>query len=109
MAIDEDTVSRTEALLRLRSTLDEMKGSQVTLLGDVMLDRYHHGYANNLNSIAPVPVLKIFQTDESPGAAAHIARGLNSIGLDVDFHTYVGDDREGETIRNMLDLSLIHI
>ena len=95
MAIDEDTVSRTEELRRLRSSLDAMKGTQVTLLGDVMLDRYHHGYANNLNSIAPVPVLKIFQTDESPGAAAHIARGLNSIGLNVEFRTFEGDDREG--------------
>ncbi len=103
MAIDEDAVSRTEALRRLRSCLNAMEGSQVTLLGDVMLDRYHHGYANNLNSIAPVPVLKIFQTDESPGAAAHIARGLNSIGLDVDFHTFVGDDREGNAIVDMLN------
>ena len=42
MAIDEDTVSRTEELRRLRSSLDAMKGTQVTLLGDVMLDRYHH-------------------------------------------------------------------
>ena len=111
MAIDEDTVSRIESLRRLRSSLNDMEGSQVTLLGDVMLDRYHHGYANNLNSIAPVPVLKIFQTDESPGAAAHIARGLNSIGLDVDFHTFVGNDREGKAIVDMLieDLSLIHI
>ena len=67
MAIDEDTVSRIEALRRLRSCLNDMEGSQVTLLGDVMLDRYHHGYANNLNSIAPVPVLKIFQTTFSPG------------------------------------------
>ena len=56
-----------------------------------------------LISIAPVPVLKIFQTDESPGAAAHIARGLNSIGLDVDFHTFVGDDREGNAIVDMLN------
>ena len=61
----EDEVSRTDSLLRLRASLDAMAGSRVTLLGDVMLDRYHHGYANNLNSIAPVPVLKIFQTDES--------------------------------------------
>ena len=102
MAIDEDTVSRIESLRRLRSSLNDMEGSQVTLLGDVMLDRYHHGYANNLNSIAPVPVLKIFQTDESPGAAAHIARGLHSIGLDVDFHTFVGNDREGNAIVDML-------
>ena len=98
----EDEVSRTDSLLRLRASLDAMAGSRVTLLGDVMLDRYHHGYANNLNSIAPVPVLKIFQTDESPGAAAHIARGLNSIGLDVGFHTFVGDDREGVAIVEML-------
>lgn len=100
--MDESEVSRGDALLRLRASLDAMAGSQVTLLGDVMLDRYHHGYANNLNSIAPVPVLKIFRTDESPGAAAHIARGLNSIGLDVDFHTFVGDDREGSAIVDML-------
>ena len=66
MAIDEDTVSRIESLRRLRSSLNDMEGSQVTLLGDVMLDRYHHGYEQP-NSIAPVPVLKIFQTDESPG------------------------------------------
>jgi len=102
MAMGEDEVSRTDSLLRLRASLDAMAGSRVTLLGDVMLDRYHHGYANNLNSIAPVPVLKIFQTDESPGAAAHIARGLNSIGLDVGFHTFVGDDREGSSIIEML-------
>jgi D-beta-D-heptose 7-phosphate kinase/D-beta-D-heptose 1-phosphate adenosyltransferase len=102
MTMDEEQKSRTDTLRRLRTSLDEMAGSRVTLIGDVMLDRYHHGYANNLNSIAPVPVLKIFQTDESPGAAAHIARGLNSIGLDVDFHTCVGDDREGTTIVEML-------
>lgn len=102
MTMGEDEVSRTDSLLRLRASLDAMAGSRVTLLGDVMLDRYHHGYANNLNSIAPVPVLKIFQTDESPGAAAHIARGLNSIGLDVGFHTFVGDDREGVAIVEML-------
>ena len=42
MAIDEDTVSRIESLRRLRSSLNDMEGSQVTLLGDVMLYRYHH-------------------------------------------------------------------
>ena len=102
MTIEDKPRSRTETLRKLRSTLDGVSDSKVTLIGDVMLDRYHHGFANNLNSIAPVPVLKIFQTDESPGAAAHIARGLNSIGMNVNFHTFVGDDREGEVIKNKL-------
>ena len=34
-----------------------------------MLDRYIHGYANNLNSRAPVPVLKETHRYEDVGAA----------------------------------------
>ena len=70
----------------------------MTLIGDVMLDRYHHGYSNNLNSTAPVPVLRVTNSEESPGAAAHIARGLFSLGLRVDFYSSVGDDDEGDVI-----------
>ena len=74
----------------------------MTLIGDVMLDRYHHGYSNNLNSTAPVPVLRVTNSEESPGAAAHIARGLFSLGLSVDFFSSVGDDQEGKTIIDTL-------
>ena len=31
-----------------------------------------------------------------------LQEGLNSIGLDVDFHTFVGNDREGKAIVDML-------
>ena len=67
-----------------------------------MLDRYHHGYANNLNSTAPVPVLKITHTEENAGAAAHIAQSLSSLGITVDFHSAVGKDADGDTILNNL-------
>jgi len=79
-----------------------MGESKVTLIGDVMLDRFHHGYANNLDSTAPVPVLKIMRTEETPGAAAHIAMGLRSLGMQVSLHCCVGDDREGRTIETKL-------
>ncbi len=102
MSNSDNPRSRAETLRMLRNSLDEMSGSHVTLIGDIMLDRFHHGFANNLNSRAPVPVLKIFRTDESPGAAAHIARGLTSMGLDIDFYSFVGDDREGEIVKKML-------
>ena len=96
---DDSEALREDSLARLISLLESIDGSKVTLIGDTMLDRYHHGFANNLNSTAPVPVLKIVDSDESPGASAHIAIGLTSFGMDVSFHTAVGDD----------DLSLIHI
>jgi D-beta-D-heptose 7-phosphate kinase/D-beta-D-heptose 1-phosphate adenosyltransferase len=94
--------NRVDCLKRLRLLLDDIDGSKVTLIGDTMLDRYHHGFANNLNSTAPVPVMKVIRTEESPGASAHIALGLNSLGMDVRFHCCIGDDSEGSNISKML-------
>ena len=77
MTMNAEQDIQYKTLLRLRSLLDNINNSEVTLIGDIMLDRYYHGFANNLNSTAPVPVIKIIDSDESPGAAAHIALGLN--------------------------------
>ena len=95
--------NEAESLQTLITLLREVEGTRVTLIGDVMLDRYHHGYANNLNSTAPVPALRVIYSEESPGAAAHIARGLSSLGLTVDLHSSVGDDNEGKSIISTLD------
>ncbi|MBE49054.1 MAG: hypothetical protein CMB04_04520, partial [Euryarchaeota archaeon] len=100
--LDGTSQNRVDRLKRLRLLLDEIDGSQVTLIGDTMLDRYHHGFSNNLNSTAPVPVMKVIRSEESPGASAHIALGLNSLGMDVRFHCCIGDDPEGSSISNML-------
>ena len=97
--MSEGRTERKKILKDLRYLLDGMESSKVTLIGDIMLDRYHHGYSNRLISTAPVPVLKILRSEESPGAAAHIARGLNSLGLDVSVFSSVGDDREGDFIK----------
>ena len=98
--MSEGANERKKILKELRSLLDEMESSKVTLIGDIMLDRYHHGYSNRLISTAPVPVLKILRSEETPGAAAHIARGLNSLGLNVSIFSSVGDDREGDFIKS---------
>ncbi|DAC63505.1 MAG TPA: hypothetical protein D7I02_02045 [Candidatus Poseidoniales archaeon] len=98
--MEEGKRQRVKILKDLRGLLDKMDSSKVTLIGDIMLDRYHHGYSNRLISTAPVPVLKIQHSEESPGAAAHIARGLGSLGLNVSFFSCVGDDREGEVIKS---------
>tara|TARA_Y100000746_G_scaffold130057_1_gene111334 strand:+ start:94 stop:1146 length:1053 start_codon:yes stop_codon:yes gene_type:complete len=98
--MSEGPSERKKILKDLRKLLDKIESSKVTLIGDIMLDRYHHGYSNRLISTAPVPVLKILRSEESPGAAAHIARGLSSLGLDVSVFSSVGDDREGDFIKS---------
>ena len=99
---DDADILRQESLTRLSSLLVSIDGAKVTLIGDTMLDRYHHGFANNLNSTAPVPVLRILDSEESPGASAHIAIGLTSFGMEVSFHTAIGDDIESATIISTL-------
>ena len=106
---DDPLALREESLSRLQKLLESRKGGKVTLIGDSMLDRYHHGFANNLNSTAPVPVVKIIRSEESPGASAHIAIGLRSFGMEASFHTAIGDDSEGTTICSVLQSNGISI
>jgi D-beta-D-heptose 7-phosphate kinase/D-beta-D-heptose 1-phosphate adenosyltransferase len=90
---------------RLQSLKELLAGSGaplVALIGDVMLDRFHHGTAYRLSRTAPVPSLRIVKTEESPGAAAHIATSLVSLGSEVRFFTAVGADSEGESVLQSL-------
>ena len=88
--------------MNLQKQIENLSG-EVVLIGDIMLDRYIHGYANNLNSRAPVPVLKETHRHDDVGAAAHVARGLENIGLDAILFGVVGDDQPGGTIIDALE------
>jgi len=91
-----------DRLVELQNRIKSLTGD-VVLVGDIMLDRYIHGYANNLNSRAPVPVLKETHRHEDVGAAAHVARGLENVGLDAVLFGVVGDDEAGGSIIEALD------
>ena len=55
---------------------------RIVLIGDIMLDCYMHGFANNLNSRAPVPAIRETTREEDVGDAPDVARGLESIGFE---------------------------
>ncbi|MBT4065821.1 MAG: hypothetical protein HOE76_01200 [Euryarchaeota archaeon] len=91
-----------DRLVNLQTQIKNLSGN-IVLVGDIMLDRYIHGYANNLNSRAPVPVLKETHRYEDVGAAAHVARGLENIGLDAILFGVVGNDEPGQKILDDLE------
>jgi D-beta-D-heptose 7-phosphate kinase/D-beta-D-heptose 1-phosphate adenosyltransferase len=103
MAMNEDELELHERLSKLKTIFTTPSGGNVVLVGDVMLDRYIHGYANDLNSRAPVPVLKETSRYDDVGAAAHVARGLESLGLATSLFSIVGDDDAGEIIIDSLE------
>ena len=103
MGMNDDDARVHDALRKLENDLKSIKPSKVLLVGDIMMDCYIHGFANNLNSRAPVPVLKEISRDEDVGAAAHVARGLDSLGLSSQLHGVIGDDAPGLAVLDMLD------
>ncbi|RAH15040.1 MAG: hypothetical protein CMB56_003785 [Methanobacteriota archaeon] len=68
-----------------------------------MLDRYIYGFANNLNTTAPVPVLKETDRKSGAGAAAHVARSLFDLGLKPKLFAAIGDDAEGIELEESLE------
>ena len=83
--------------------LNKENSGNIVLIGDIMLDCYIHGYANNLNSRAPVPVLRETHREEDVGAAAHVARGLQSMGYRGKIFGIVGDDKPGSRVIQYLE------
>ena len=92
-----------DTLSELKRQLRSSESGKIVLIGDVMMDCYIHGYANNLNSRAPVPVLRETSREEDVGAAAHVARGLRSMGMDSHLFGVVGDDHAGLSIIESLE------
>jgi D-beta-D-heptose 7-phosphate kinase/D-beta-D-heptose 1-phosphate adenosyltransferase len=103
MGMSDEEVEVHDQLTNLKRELKAVDEAKVVLIGDVIMDCYIHGYANNLNSRAPVPVLRETMREEDVGAAAHVARGLNSMGLQSHLFGVVGDDRAGLSILDALD------
>ena len=103
MGMSDNDAKVYDALKKLERGLKTMEPANVLLVGDIMMDCYIHGFANNLNSRAPVPVLKETSRDVDVGAAAHVARGLDSLGLNSHLHGIVGNDDSGIAILEMLE------
>jgi D-beta-D-heptose 7-phosphate kinase/D-beta-D-heptose 1-phosphate adenosyltransferase len=103
MALSKDEWSTYDNLQKLRNSVETLDSKKVVLVGDVMLDRYVHGFSNNLDPTAAVPVLKETYRQQGAGAAAHVARGLLSLGLVPHLFAVVGDDNAGSELLELLD------
>ena len=77
--------------------------ARILVAGDVMLDRYWQGSTSRISPEAPVAVVKVQNTKDSPGGAANVALNLAALGAAASLVGLVGDDdnsRELETSLN---------
>jgi len=71
--------------------------------GDVMLDRYLFGGTERISPEAPVPVVRVRETDDRAGGAANVAVNLASLGVDTTLIGMVGKDDEAVALKAVLE------
>lgn len=101
--METDDVSQAyDALKHLRREVEDLRGDQVLVFGDVMLDRHVYGIVDSVTSDAPIPVMRELRRVLTAGATAHTAAGLLSLGLRPRLFGVVGEDTSAEKVRRLL-------
>ena len=60
----------------MKKVLERIKGLNILVFGDVMLDRYVNGEVSRISPEAPVPVLRVEEEKSVAGGAANVALNL---------------------------------
>ena len=83
--------------------MPEFNSARIIVIGDVMLDRYWSGQALRISPEAPVPVVKVKAVEDRVGGAGNVALNIAKLGGKVTLLGVVGDDAEGEILKQLLE------
>lgn len=67
-----------------------------------MLDRYWFGDVERISPEAPVPILKSIQDEFRIGGAGNVASNLKALGMETTLAGLIGDDKNGERLKEQL-------
>jgi rfaE bifunctional protein kinase chain/domain len=87
---------------RLKRLLPRLRGKQMGVLGDLMLDRYLWGTASRLSPEAAVPVVDFVGQNECLGGGGNVAANLAALGAKVEAFGVVGRDEAGRALQKCL-------
>jgi D-beta-D-heptose 7-phosphate kinase/D-beta-D-heptose 1-phosphate adenosyltransferase len=82
----------------LRAIIDQLKGSRVLVIGDLMLDEYLRGEVMRISPEAPVPVLEVRTHETRLGGAANAAANIQALGGTTYLVGVVGVDETAKTL-----------
>jgi len=78
------------------------KSANVLIVGDIILDQYIYGETNRISPEAPVPIVKVNNTEERPGGAANVALNVASLGPNTHLLGVTGNDEASKRLENIL-------
>lgn len=93
---------------RAHELIDKFSSRRITVIGDVMLDRFTIGRVSRMSPEAPVPVVVFDHEEFRLGGAANVANNLRVLGGAVDLIGVIGNDESGSQLKNELAATGIH-
>jgi D-beta-D-heptose 7-phosphate kinase/D-beta-D-heptose 1-phosphate adenosyltransferase len=87
------------------SALPDMSTGSVTVIGDVMLDRFWSGASRRVSPEAPVPVVSVTGQEDRAGGAGNVAVNLAELGLSVSLVGLCGEDEHARALRACVEAS----
>ncbi len=84
---------------KAKKIVQNFKNKKVLVLGDLMLDKYIWGLVARISPEAPVPVVEVHKDTACLGGAGNVSRGVETLGASSLLAGVVGEDSEGEWIR----------
>lgn len=82
--------------------IPDFSQARIIVIGDVMLDRYWFGDTSRISPEAPVPIVKMQETEEKPGGAGNVALNLAALGCQTELFAISGDDAPANTLCKIL-------
>lgn len=92
----------------MKLAVPRFDNAQVLVVGDLMLDRYWHGATSRISPEAPVPVVKVGQSEDRIGGAGNVALNIASLGAGASLVGIVGRDEAAESLMARLESAGIH-
>jgi len=93
---------------RAHELIDKFSTRRITVVGDVMVDRFMIGRVSRISPEAPVPVVVFDREEFRLGGAANVANNAHELGATVDLIGVIGQDESGTELRNELAAKGIH-
>ncbi|MFG6176291.1 bifunctional D-glycero-beta-D-manno-heptose-7-phosphate kinase/D-glycero-beta-D-manno-heptose 1-phosphate adenylyltransferase HldE [Halomonas sp. THAF12] len=87
----------------MKLDLTALEHSRLLVVGDVMLDRYFHGGTSRISPEAPVPVVRVDESEDRPGGAANVALNIASLGARAALAGLVGEDDNADLLTRRLE------
>ena len=85
------------------SVLPDMRHGNITVIGDVMLDRFWSGASRRVSPEAPVPVVSVSGQEDRAGGAGNVAVNLAELGVTVSLVGLCGDDEHARALRSCVE------